>query len=110
MRKLDYVRVVNVKRPVGIYSIIGLRDELSEKRKKATDLFNEGMKWYLKGIDTPTAPKNPDELKKAYEFYKQADELYPADESSKVFMERCVDFIKNGLPKIWDGVYTMKSK
>ncbi|MBQ9205373.1 MAG: CHASE2 domain-containing protein [Treponema sp.] len=109
-RKLDCVRVINVKRPVGIYSIIGLRSELSEKRIKATDLFNEGTKWYLKGSDTPEVPKDIEDLKKAYNFYKQSDELYPADESAKVFMERCEDYIKNGVPKIWDGVYTMKSK
>lgn len=109
-RKLDCVRVINVKRPVGIYSIIGLRNELSEKRIKATELFNEGMKWYLKGMDTPNVPKDIEDLKKAYALYKQADEMYPQDESSKVFMERCVDFTKNGLPKVWDGVYTMKSK
>lgn len=109
-RKLDYVRVVNVKKPVGIYSIIGLREELSEKRIKATELFNEGMKFYLKGIDKPDSPKDPEDFKKAYAFYKQADEIYPADESSKVFMERCKDFLTNGIPKVWDGVYTMKSK
>ncbi|MCR4821838.1 MAG: CHASE2 domain-containing protein [Treponema sp.] len=109
-RKLDYVRVINVKRPVGIYSIIGLKSELSDKRIKATELFNEGMKWYLKGIDAPNKPKDPEDFKKAYAFYKQADELYPADESSKVFMARCVDFLKNGTPKVWDGVYTMQSK
>lgn len=109
-RKLDCVRVINVKKPVGIYSIIGLRNELSDKRIQATEKFNEGMEWYLKGIDTPEAPKNPDDLKRAYMLYKEADELYPMDESSKVFMERCADFIKNGIPKIWDGVYTMKSK
>ncbi len=109
-RKLDCVRVINVKKPVGIYSIIGLHNELSEKRIKATELFNEGMKWYLKGIDTPNEPKDPEDLKQAYALYKQADEMYPQDESSKVFMERCVDFIQNGVPKVWDGVYTMKSK
>ncbi|MBQ4377871.1 MAG: CHASE2 domain-containing protein [Treponema sp.] len=109
-RKLDCVRVINVKKPVGIYSIIGLRDELGEKRIKATELFNEGMKWYLKGIETPEQPKDIEDLKKACEFYRQSDELYPMDESAKVFIERCEDFIKNGLPKIWDGVYTMQSK
>ena len=51
-----------------------------------------------------------EDLKKACEFYRQSDELYPMDESAKVFIERCEDFIKNGLPKIWDGVYTMQSK
>lgn len=109
-RKLDCVRVINVKKPVGIYSIIGLRDELGDRRIRATELFNEGTEWYLRGSDTPEVPKDIDDLKKAYELYRQSDELYPADESAKVFMERCADFIKNGVPKIWDGVYTMKSK
>lgn len=109
-RKFDCVRVINVNRPVPIYSIIGLKDELEPDQIRATELFNEGMKWYLAGSDTPKVPKNPEELKKAYEYYKKAYELYPEDESSKVFMERCVEFIKNGVPEIWDGVYVMKSK
>ena len=109
-RKFDCVRVINVKRPVGIYNIIGLRDELGENQIRATEIFNEGMKWYLNGSETPEHPKNLEELKKAWSFYKQAAEMYPRDESSKVFMARCEDFIKNGVPDLWDGVYTMKSK
>ena len=36
--------------------------------------------------------------------------MYPEDLSSKVFMKRCADYIKDGVPEIWDGVYTMTSK
>ena len=50
------------------------------------------------------------ELKEAFNLFKQADEMYPEDLSSKVFMKRCADYIKDGVPEIWDGVYTMTSK
>ncbi len=109
-RKLDCVRVINVKRPVPIYSIIGLKSELDENRIKATQIFNEGMEWYLRGADNPENKKEISDFEKALELFKKADELYPADESSKVFMARCNELIKNGVPDVWDGVYVMKSK
>lgn len=109
-RKFDCVRVVNVKKPVGIYNILGLRDEMSMEQIEACEAFNEGIEWYLKGSDTPDVPKKISELKKAYVCFKKADKLYPVDESSKVFMARCAQYIKNGVPEIWDGVYTMQSK
>ena len=109
-RAFDAVRVINVKKPVRIYNIIGLRSELSETQIKATDLFNQGMEWYMKGADTPNTPKDPSDLKKAYDLYKQAAELYPADKSSAYFMSRCEDFLRDGLPEVWDGVFTMKTK
>ena len=110
VREFDAVRVINVKKPVRIYNVLGLRSEMPEAQIRAAEIFNEGMKWYMKGSDTPDEPKDKEDLKKAYELYKQADEMYPDDASSKVFMERCEDFLKNGLPEQWDGVYTMKSK
>ncbi|MBP5403281.1 MAG: adenylate/guanylate cyclase domain-containing protein [Treponema sp.] len=109
-RKFDNVRVINVKKPVGIYNILGLREEMSQDQIKAAEVFNEGIEIYLKGSDTPEIPKKKTELKKAYELFKKAAEIYPQDISSKVFMKRCSDFIKNGVPEIWDGVYTMTSK
>lgn len=109
-RAFDCVRVINVNRPVGIYNILGLRDELPEEQIKAAEIFNKGMTWYMNGSDNPESPKDIEDLKKAYAFFKQADELYPEDESSKTFMKRCANYIKNGVPRIWDGVYTMETK
>lgn len=109
-RKFDYVRVINVKKPVGIYNILGLKDEMSEEQIKAAEIFNQGIELYLKGSDTPEVKKDTGELKAAFELFKKADELYPEDLSSKVFMKRCADFIKDGVPEVWDGVYTMTSK
>ena len=109
-RAFDAVRVINVKKPVRIYNIIGLKNELSAKQVKATEIFNQGMEWYMKGSDTPDKAKDPNDLKKAYSFYKQAAELYPDDKSSEYFMSRCKAFLAEGLPQVWDGVFTMKTK
>lgn len=109
-RKFDCVRVINVKKPVGIYNILGLKSEMSEEQIKAAEIFNQGIELYLKGSDTPEVKKSISELKQAFELFKEADSIYPEDLSSKVFMKRCADFIKDGVPEIWDGVYTMTSK
>ena len=109
-RRFDCVQVVNVVQPVQIYNILGLKSELPAEQIEAAEIFNKGIEWYLKGASTPEAPKDPEDLKKAYQFFKQALACYPQDESSQVFMERCMFFVKNGLPERWDGVYTMTSK
>ena len=109
-RKFDCVRVINVKKPVGIYNILGLKDEMCKEQIKAAEIFNQGIEIYLKGTDTPEVKKDVKELKEAFNLFKQADEMYPEDLSSKVFMKRCADYIKDGVPEIWDGVYTMTCK
>ncbi|MBR6079065.1 MAG: CHASE2 domain-containing protein [Treponema sp.] len=109
-RRFDCVQVVNVVQPVQIHNILGLRSELPAKQIEAAEIFNRGIELYLKGMDTPEQPKDPDDLKKAYSLFKQALECYPDDKSSEVFMQRCMFFVQNGMPKVWDGVYTMTSK
>ncbi|MBQ5400346.1 MAG: hypothetical protein IIU15_03900, partial [Treponema sp.] len=96
--------------PVQIHNILGLRSELPAKQIEAAEIFNRGIELYLKGMDTPDQPKDPEDLKKAYSLFKQALECYPDDKSSEVFMQRCMFFVQNGMPKFWDGVYTMTSK
>ena len=109
-RRFDCVQVVNVVQPVPIYNILGLRSELPPEQIEAAEIFNKGIEWYLKGSEAPDQGKDPEDLKKAYQFFKQALECYPKDESSEVFMQRCMFFVQNGLPPRWDGVYTMTSK
>lgn len=109
-RRFDCVQVVNVVQPVPIYNILGLKSELPPKQVEAAEIFNRGIDLYLKGSDTPDVPKDPEELKQAYELFNQALECYPEDRSSEVFMQRCMFYLQNGLPEIWDGVYTMTSK
>ncbi|MCR5762333.1 MAG: CHASE2 domain-containing protein [Treponema sp.] len=109
-RNFDCVQVINVKKPVQLYNILGLKSELPPEQIEAAEIFNAGINLYLNGRDTPEEKKDLDDLRKAYNYFEQAAKCYPKDESSKVFMERCKQFITNGLPDVWDGVYIMQSK
>ena len=109
-RCFDCVQVINVKKPVQLYNILGLKSELPAEQIEAAQIFNEGMRLYLNGRDTPEAPKDIAEIKKALSFFEQAKACFPDDKSSDTFIDRCNDYIANGLPELWDGVYVMKSK
>ena len=41
---------------------------------------------------------------------EQALKHNPQDETSKIFIERCREFIAEAPPAEWDGVYVMKTK
>ncbi|HAK69575.1 MAG TPA: hypothetical protein DCM57_07945 [Treponema sp.] len=124
-KMLDCVKVVNVEKPVQIYSIQGLRAEMKPEEIEAAALFNKGMEWYLKGRETPTGEKDKQDFLKAKHYFEEADRCYEGIDSpdkgilsmEKKMIERCDDFFTNGLPVNekgivlpWDGVYTMKSK
>ena len=109
-RTLDCVQVVNVKKPVQLYSILGVRSELVPDRIEAAEIFNEGIRLYLLGSETPQEKKDPDELRRALKYFEEAQKCYPPDASSDIFIDRCNYFLSNGLPDVWDGVYVMTSK
>lgn len=124
-RMLDCVRVVNVEKPVQIYSIQGIKSEMKSEEIEAAALFNHGMQWYLKGRETPTGEKDLGDFLKAKSYFEKAYSCWHSmDEQDKNFVTmekkmiaRCDAFLAEGLPvdetgkpKPWDGVYTMKSK
>lgn len=117
-RQLDCVKVINVEKPVQIYSIVGLRSELSSAEIEAADIFNQGMEWYLKGRENPEEAKNPDDLKKAIEFFEQAYNCFHTSDAQdpgfismeKKMIQRCNSYLEHGMPELWDGVFTMKTK
>ena len=109
-RSFDAVRVINVEKPVRIYNILGFRNKMGDAQLKAAAIFNKGMEYYMKGSSTPGYQKPASELEEAKKYFDMAAELYSADASSAVFSQRCSDFINDGIPEVWDGVYTMKTK
>ncbi|MBP5358752.1 MAG: adenylate/guanylate cyclase domain-containing protein [Treponema sp.] len=124
-KMLDCVKVINVEKPVQIYSIQGLKSELTSAQIEGSALFNKGMEWYLKGRETPEGKKDLEDFIKAKHYFEEAWNCYhTVEEQDKSFITtekkmiaRCDAFLKDGLPKDangvvlpWDGVYTMKSK
>lgn len=72
---------------------------LSPEKKKVLELFGEGRKCY-KLMD----------FSKAKDFFQQALNLDPTDGPSKVYLQRCQEFLSDPPPEDWDGVYVMKTK
>ena len=109
-RSFDAVRVINVEKPVRIFNILGFRNKLGDAQLKAAAIFNKGMDYYMKGSSSPGYQKPQSELEEAKKYFDMAAQLYATDASSAVFSQRCSDFIKDGIPEVWDGVYTMQTK
>ena len=124
-RQLDCVRVINVEKPVQIYSIAGLKSELKKEEIEAVELFNKAMEWYLKGREEGSDPKDIEDFAKAKKLFSDAYRCNPTSDvqdknyisPEKKMIVRCENFLVNGLPRDvngevikWDGVYTMTSK
>ena len=124
-RQLDCVKVINVEKPVQIYSIVGLRSELKKEEIEAAEIFNRAMEFYLKGREDGAPQKDIDDFKKAKKLFEEAYRCNPtSDPQDKSYLSpekkmivRCENYIVNGLPKDvngniikWNGVYTMTSK
>ena len=98
-RRLDRVRVVGITTPVQLYNIVGVKTELPKAAIESVRIFNESIDLYLKK-DFINAAKG----------FVEAQKLYPEDETSSVFVERCKQYYTNGVPSDWDGVVNMTSK
>ncbi|MCX7811825.1 MAG: tetratricopeptide repeat protein [Leptospiraceae bacterium] len=49
-------------------------------------------------------------FQEALEEFKKALQIVPDDGPSKLYVERCLEYIKNPPPEDWDGVFVMKTK
>ena len=98
-RRLDKVRVVGINTPVQLFNIIGVKSELPKEALESVRLFHEGMDLYL-AKDFVNAAK----------LFVAAQKIYPEDETPSVFVDRCKQFYKSGVPENWDGVINMTSK
>ena len=72
---------------------------ISPTKQKVLDLYTQGRKHYKLMEFHLAAP-----------FFEQALQLDERDGPSRVYLERCQDYIAHPPPEDWDGVYTMKTK
>jgi len=99
LRELDLILTVGKKKPIKIYEIIGLRNDIDEKTSHALTYFNTGLEQYRKQNWIP-----------AIEFFDKTLDLIPDDEPSKAMKKRCNEYKENPPDKNWGGVYTSKVK
>jgi class 3 adenylate cyclase/CHASE2 domain-containing sensor protein len=100
VRFIDSIRVKGKELPVKVYEVLAKKENgLPENKKRVIENFNKGMECYLK-----------QDWKNGISYFESALAIDPEDSPSKVYVERCKEFMVNPPPLDWDGVYVMKTK
>ena len=99
VRELDSARVKGKQEPVIIYELLGY-GTLYEQIQALVNTFSEGLDAY----------KNR-QWKQAIVAFQEVLRLSPdGDKPSKMYIERCQEYLRNPPPEDWDGVFVMKTK
>lgn len=72
---------------------------MTETQKKLLEQYNKALGLYKQR-----------QWEKALNEFKIALEIMPDDGPSKLYIERCLEYMKNPPPDDWDGVFVMKTK
>ena len=99
-REVDRVVVKGKSQPVGVFEILDYHTEKTFPNMMAVlNSFKFGLNCYREG-----------KWDQAIEAFTDALSLHPNDETSKMYVERCMH-LKNFPPETdWDGVWVMQSK
>ena len=98
VREIDWVKVKGKNLPIRIFELIG-EGKPDAKTSEMLQHWNEGFKLYHE--------KN---FKQAIDAFTNVINGMPTDEASKLYIERCQDYLQEPPPDDWDGVFTMKTK
>lgn len=98
-REVDWVRVKGKVLPVKIYELIA-EEKVSEAK------VIEMLKWFEEGYNNYHAKA----WSKGLDCFSKALDLNPRDEVSKLYVERCRDYLHQPPEDGWDGVFVMKTK
>jgi len=99
-RFLDEVKVKGKRNSVNIYEILdGEPRNVREKKIATGKLFNQALQYY-----------RAHQFKDALNTFKNIQLQSPDDMATGLYIDRCLHFIKNGIPEDWDGSETWTSK
>lgn len=98
-REVDWVRVKGKALPVKIYELIA-------EGKVPSPTIEETMKWFGEGYEFYHSKS----WQKGLECFSKALDLNPTDEVSKLYIQRCQDYLAEPPEEGWDGVFVMKTK
>lgn len=97
-REVDRVKVKGKNEPVRIFELLK-EGPLEGDQKQMVEYFNQGYEQYhLKNF---AASK---------EFFEKTLTIVSDDKVSKLYVERCEDYIQEPPDANWDGVFVMKTK
>ena len=97
-REIDRVRVKGKKEPVRIYELMA-EGKISASENEKLVVFQNAYAAYLQK-----------DFGKALEIFNMSLEMSKEDSVSKLYVQRCENYIAEPPPEDWDGVFTMKTK
>ena len=97
-REIDWVKVKGKNKPVRIYELMG-EGKPSEETEKFLQHFQAGFNLY-----------HEKKFQEASDEFQKALSVRNEDPVSKLYVERCQDYLSDPPPEDWDGVFTMKTK
>ncbi|MBN2161095.1 MAG: CHASE2 domain-containing protein [Spirochaetes bacterium] len=98
-RQLGKIRVVGKKEAVPIYELLGAKGSLPDYMYEMLEKYNQGRAHFIKR-----------DWKQAISSFKQAAKVVPDDGPSKIYIEKCEEYMKTPPPRGWDGVFVLKQK
>ncbi|MEZ5196276.1 MAG: adenylate/guanylate cyclase domain-containing protein [Bacteroidales bacterium] len=97
-RFLDIVKVKGKSEAVYIFEIIdGDSEDIKQLKIKTKKEFADAINYYKLG-----------KFVNALELFKNVYNINNHDKTAEVYMSRCNNFIKHGIPENWDGIETIK--
>ena len=98
-RELDFMAVKGKSRPVRVYELMGLVEDVDEKAKALSERFDQALDVYRQT-----------KFKEALGLFQAIIDDYDGDGPSKLYIARCREYLRNPPPLDWDGVYRMTTK
>jgi adenylate cyclase len=98
-RKLDRVRVVNIKIPIRLYELVST---VEEKTKAITD--------FLESFENALTEFENQNFNESLKLFLLTKDLSPEDAAIDIYIDRCRKFIKTPPADGWDGVYNLTMK
>lgn len=99
VRELDSVTVVGKEEPIGVYELLGHRDEIDDVLRSLVESYARGLGAYRN--------RNWDE---AISHFSAALSVNPHDGPSQTMLSRCQDFKVSPPGKDWNGAFMMATK
>lgn len=97
-RELDVVRVKGKLNPVGIYELMG--------RKEEADRYREPLEAYAEGVRRFRGGHWQDALT----IFKEVEKWWPGDPPSQLYQKRCSELLENPPREEWSYVTVLDSK
>lgn len=99
VRELDSVRVKGKNRPVKIYELRGMSEIPAIEYDLIIGAYTEGLNYYKQ-----------QKWYQALTQFKRVLHYFPTDGPTRVYIQRCLDFMENPPAQTWDGVYEFTTK